>query len=445
MSQTDTSPLPSLMNPGAALLDPVRGPAQAVTALLVAAAGLLVFLLVWAALARLDITASGQGSVVPSSQIQLVQNLEGGILQAILVREGDRVARGDVVAHIDDTGIASSYREDLSTFRSLQASVARLTAEAEGAPLAFPADLAAADDGPALIAAETAFYASRAQELQDTITVLERQGEQARAGREDAQERIRFLDSKRRSAVSELVLVRKQVDQGLISVVEQLQLERLIADTDEKLSGARGDITRFTIEIEELASRIAEQRSIFVAEAREQLAMRQAELAALRERLVAHRDRVGRRDVRAPANGIVKRVATLTPGAVIEPGGTIMEIVPVDDALSIEVRIAPADIAFIQPGQEAKVRLTAYDFSVYGALPGRVERVGADTITTRDDERYFPVTVRVDETALQDRQADLPIIPGMVADVSVVTGERTILDYILKPVLKLQERALQER
>src|SRR3546814_822121 len=149
--------------------------------------------------------------------------------------------------------------------------------------------------------------------------------------------------------------------------------------------------------------------------------------------------------MRAPANGIVKRIATLTPGAVIEPGGTIMEIVPLDDTLMIEAKISPSDIAFIHVGQEAKVRITAYDFSVYGALPGEVERVGADTVTLQDGTRYYPVTVRVDQQALKGRQANLPIIPGMISEVSIVTGSRTILGYLLKPVLKLKDHALQER
>lgn len=435
----------ALLNGSAAMLDPVRGPRQAVLVLLVTIAVLVVFVLVWAGMARLDVTASGQGAVIPSSQIQVVQNLEGGILTSVQVREGDRVAEGDVVAVIDDTGIASSYREDLTTFQALQATAARLEAEAQQAPLTFPAELSDVSGGQDLTEAEAAFHAARATQLADTLSVLERQEEQAQATIKDAQSRLGHLEAKRRSAVSELALVTRQVNQGLTSVVDKLRLERLIAETDEKLASAGGEIEQATLELEELNARKAEQRSGFIASAREDLSRVRAELASLSERLVAHRDRVGRSEVRAPANGIVKRVATLTSGAVIEPGGTIMEIVPVDDDLSIEVRIAPADIAFVQPGQEAKVRVTAYDFSVYGALPGRVERIGADTIVNRDDTRFFPVTVHVDESALEGRQADLPIIPGMIADVSIVTGERSILDYILKPVLKLKEEALQER
>lgn len=436
---------PALLNGSAAILDPVRGPRQAVLVLLTTIAVLIVFVLIWASIARLDITASGQGAVIPSSQIQVVQNLEGGILTSVHVREGDRVTQGDVVAVIDDTGIASSYREDLTTFHALQATAARLEAEAQQAAPVFPAELSEVPGGRDLIEAETAFHAARARQLTDTLTVLELQEEQARATISDAQSRLGHLEAKRRSAAAELALVTRQVNQGLMSVVDKLQLERLIADTDEKLAGARGEIEVATFELEELDARKAEQRSGFVASAREDLSLVRAELASLSERLVAHRDRVGRSEVRAPANGIVKRVATLTSGAVIEPGGTIMEIVPVDDDLSIEVRIAPADIAFVQPGQEAKVRVTAYDFSIYGALPGRVERIGADTIINRDDSRFFPVTVRVDESALDGRQANLPVIPGMIADVSIVTGDRSILDYVLKPVFKLKEDALQER
>lgn len=434
-----------LMNAAPAILDPVRGPKQAILTLLGIVAGLFFFLLLWSALAHIDVTASGEGAVVPSSHIQVVQNLEGGILRKVLVREGDRVSEGDVVAEIDNTGALSSYREDLSTYRAMQASAARLSAEASGAPLAFPADLLDAEESATLVAAETSLYESRMAGLTDAVAVFERQQEQARETIMEATERIGHLEDKRRSLAAEHNLVSRQVRDGLMSVVEKLKLERMLAETDEALSKARGDIRAAEIELQELASRIAERRSIFVSEAREELGRANAEVAALSQRLIAHRDRVGRRDVRAPANGIVKRVATLTSGAVIEPGGTIMEIVPLGDTLFIEARMAPADIAFIHAGQEAKVRITAYDFSVYGALPGRVERVGADTQMTEEGAHYFPVTVSVDHAALEDRQAELPIIPGMISQVSVITGDRTILGYLLKPVLKLKESALQER
>lgn len=434
-----------LMNAAPVVLDPVRGPKQAVVTLLGIVAGILLFLLFWSAFAHIDVTASGEGTVVPSSHIQVVQNLEGGILRKVLVREGDRVAEGDVVAQIDNTGALSSYREDLSTYRAMQASAARLSAEASGAPLDFPADLRAAEESGALIAAETSLYESRMAGLADAVAVFERQEEQARETIAEATERIGHLEDKRRSLAAEHSLVSRQVRDGLMSVVEKLKLERMLAETDEALSKARGDIRAAEIQLQELASRIAERRSTFVSEAREELGRVNAEVAALSQRLIAHRDRVGRRDVRAPANGIVKRVATLTSGAVIEPGGTIMEIVPLDDTLFIEARMSPADIAFIHAGQEAKVRITAYDFSVYGALPGRVERVGADTQMTQEGAHYFPVTVSVDHEALEERQAELPIIPGMVSQVSVITGDRTVLAYLLKPVLKLKERALQER
>ncbi|MAM95652.1 HlyD family type I secretion periplasmic adaptor subunit [Parvibaculum sp.] len=434
-----------LMNAAPAMLDPVRGPERAILVLLCAVAGIFIFLITWASLAHIDVTASGEGSVVPSSHIQVVQNLEGGILRKVLVREGDRVAEGDVVAQIDNTGALSSYREDLSTYRALQATTTRLAAEASGEPLAFPAELADAPEGPGLIAAETALYESRTKGLADAVAVFQRQEEQARQTISEATERIGHLDDKRRSLAAEHGLVSRQVRDGLMSVVEKLKLERMLAETDEALSRARADIRASEIELSELASRIDERRSSFVSEAREELSRSSAELAALSQRLVAHRDRVGRREVRAPANGIVKRVATLTQGAVIEPGGTIMEIVPLDDTLFIEARMSPSDIAFIQPGQEAKVRITAYDFSVYGALPGRVERVGADTLVTQEGAHYFPVTVSVDHAALEDRQANLPIIAGMISEVSVITGDRTVLAYLLKPVLKLKDNAFRER
>lgn len=435
----------SLMNIAPVVLDPVRGPQKIIMALLATISGLMIFLLIWSSFARLDITSVGEGTVVPSSHIQVVQNLEGGILREVLVREGDRVEEGQIVAQIDDTGIASSYHEDLSTYRALQATTARLTAESEGTALAFPDELKKAEDGPALMKSETSLYESRMAGLKDAVEVFQRQEEQARQSIDDAREQIVHLEAKRKASVAELRIVTKQVNAGVMSVVEKLRLERLIAETDGGLSNAQGEIRKAEIDLTELTARIAERRSQFISEAREDLAQRKAELAALSQRLVAHRDRMGRREVRAPAKGVVKRVATLTSGAVIEPGGTIMEIVPLDDTLLIEAKISPSDIAFIHAGQEAKVRVTAYDFSVYGALPAHVVRVGADTQTTQEGVRYYPVMVRVDDAALESRQANLPIIPGMLSQVSVITGDRSVIGYLLKPVLKLKDRALQER
>jgi adhesin transport system membrane fusion protein len=433
------------MNIAPIVLDPVRGPQKVIITLLLTISGLMLFLLIWSSFAHLDITAVGEGTVVPSSHIQVVQNLEGGILRDVLVREGDHVKEGDVVAQIDDTGMASSYHEDLSTYQALQATAARLTAEAQGTDLSFPDSLVNAPEGAPLIKAETALYQSRLSGLEDSIDVFRQQEDQANQTIAEAREKLSHLEAKKRSALAELKIVTQQVNAGVMSVVPKLQLERLIAETDEAFSDANGKIHASEISLRELAARIAEKRSQFVSDAREDLAKRKAEMAALSQRLIVHRDKMGRREVRAPANGIVKRVATLTSGAVIEPGGTIMEIVPADDTLLIEAKISPSDIAFIHAGQDAKVRVTAYDFSVYGALPAHVERVGADTQTTPEGVRYYPVTVRVDQKALDSRQAHLPIIPGMLSQVSVITGQRSVIGYLLKPVLKLKDDALQER
>ena len=434
-----------LINTTPVFLDPVRGPQRAILILVTLAATILLLFFIWAGVSHLDITAKGEGSVVPSTHIQLVQNLEGGILRDVLVREGDHVTKDEVVAKIDATDATSSYREDLSTYNALLGTAARLEAETSKHPLAFPDDLKNADGGKAIMASERSLFESRQSELQDAVTVFQRQEEKARQTISDRKDQLVHLRDKKTSLASEHKLVAAQVRQGLMSVVEKLRLERQIAETEEEISKANGEIRGATLLIEELESRIAERRSGFISEAREELSKTNAKLAALAQRLVVHRDKVGRREVRAPVNGIVKRVATFTSGAVIEPGGTIMEIVPMDDTLYIEARISPSDIAFIHEGQEAKVRMTAYDVSVYGALKGRVERVGADTVITREGARYYPVTIRVEQDALKTRQQHLSIIPGMVAEVSIVTGSRTILGYLLKPVLKLKENALQER
>ncbi len=422
----------------------MRGPRRVVPLLLLLIVVFVGGLTAWARTVELDISAAGIGRVIPSSQVQTVQNLEGGIVAEVLVREGDRVEASQVVARIDDTGLASSLREDRSTYLRLSATAARLGAEAAGKPLAFDEEVTGSPEGGALVAAEEALFESRRQSLHDAVYVLAQEAAGARKAAASARSRGTHLEHRLKAVKEELDIVVHQVAAGLVSKVEALKLEGRIAEIEEQRTIARGEAAAAEARGEEAAAKIAEKRSAFVSAALEDLNQIRLKRSALKEKLVAHRDRVTRSNVRSPVKGVIKTLSVTTAGAVLKPGDPIMEIVPLEDALLIEARIDPRDIAFIRPGQEAQVRVTAYDFSVYGALPGRVERVGADTTVTRDEESFYPVTIRVDDARLP-AQEHLPIMPGMVADVSIVTGSRSILDYLLKPVYKLKERAWTER
>jgi adhesin transport system membrane fusion protein len=362
----------------------------------------LIVAVAWASWATLDEVVVGVGKIVPSSQVQVIQNLEGGILSELAVTEGQVVDKDQVLLRIDDTRFTSSYREAQVKRLSLLASVARLTAETQGTQLSFPKEVVKA--APHLVRSETALHASRRRAVHETVAGLRRSHE---------------LASK------ELAMSEPLVAKGAISEVEILRLRR---------------------QVNELQTQINERLNRFSAEAGEELAKHSAELAGLDQSAVAMEDRVKRTVVRSPVRGIVKTLNFRTPGAVIQPGATMLEIVPIEDTLLVEAQVRPDDIAFIHPGQAATVKVTAYDFSVYGSLPATVELVSADTLA--DDKKgitYYRVLARTTSATLSYHGKELPIIPGMTASVDILTGKKTVLDYLLKPVLKTRERAMRER
>jgi adhesin transport system membrane fusion protein len=362
----------------------------------------MVVAVIWASWAELDEVVVAVGKVVPSSQIQVIQNLEGGILSELSAAEGQVVEKDQVLARIDDTRFTSSFREATVKRLSLLAAAARLTAEAQGRPLAFPREVT--KEAPHLVKAETALYASRRRALDETVAGLRRSHE---------------------FATRELSMSEPLVAKGAISEVEILRLRR---------------------QVNELQTNIDERINRYRAEAGEELAKYASELATLDESAVAMEDRVKRTTVRSPVRGIVKKLNITTLGAVIQPGASILEIVPLEDTLLVEAQVRPEDIAFIHPGQAATIKVTAYDFSVYGSLPGTVELLSADSMT--DDKKgvtYYRVLARTKSATVSFHGKELPIIPGMTAQVDILTGKKTVLDYLLKPVLKTRERAMRER
>jgi adhesin transport system membrane fusion protein len=426
-----------------ASLDPMRGPKEAALKMLYVLGGAMVVLFVWASFATLSVSSRGAGQVVPSSQVKLIQNLEGGILEGLRVREGERVARDQVLAHINDTSLAAQYKEDQATFHGTLAMADRLRAEIEDKPLSFSPELAAAEFAD-LRRQEESLFLSRKAAMASTQTALTQQLRQAERKEEELRETIPLLDSTVKSTQEQINIVRPQVERGLISQIDLLKLERELGEVKTKSATARAELDRARNQQSEARARLEESRQKFRSEALTQLNKIQTELAGYTEKLTAHEERVGRRDVRSPVNGIVKKIHVTTVGGVIKPGETIMEVVPLEDDLVIEARFSPSDIGFLAPGQEAVVRITAYDYSVFGSFKGKVERVSADTVKDERGNPFYVVTVRAEHGAGPDR-GDTPIMPGMVAEVDVITGDRTILAYIFKPFFKLQERALRER
>lgn len=363
---------------------------------------LFLCLLAWAWYFKLDEVSAGSGKVVPSAKEQVVQSLEGGILVQLNVREGDIVEKGQVLAQLDRTKSESFVNESASKLRAALATSARLSAEVNGSRLEFPAEVMEDAD---LVRTETQLYKSRKEALNSTL-----------AGIAQALALIR----------NELALTEPLVERGAASAVEVLRLKRQANELQNKADDARNQ---------------------YYVKAREELARANAEVEAQRSVTQAREDSLTRLTFVSPVRGIVKEVAVTTLGGVVPPNGKLMQIVPMDDQLLVEARISPRDVAFIHPGQVAMVKITAYDYAIYGGLKGRVTTISPDTIQddVKRDQYYYRVYIRTEEDFLTNKAGKkFPIVPGMIATVDIHTGSKTILDYLIKPFNRASE-ALRER
>ncbi len=397
----------------------------------------------WANVTEIDEVTRGEGKVVPSSRLQVVQNLEGGIVNEILVAEGQLVEKGDVLMKIDDTRFSSSFRETQLKYWELMARVARLEAESDGKPLVLPEKLLF--EQPILAADERELYASRQRSLESTISVLQQQAEQRQQELVERNAKQQQLQRSYELSNQELMMSEPLVAEGVMSEVEILRLKRTVNELRGEMDANRLAIPRIQSALDEVRRKIAEERIRFQTEAARELSEVKAEFKRTQESTSALKDRVTRTEVRSPVKGTIKRILINTVGGVIQPGEDLVEIVPVEDNLLIEAHIRPADIAFLRPGQDAMVKFTAYDFSIYGGLPARLERISADTITNDKDESFYLIYLRTTKNQIESSKGNLEIIPGMTVTVDILTGKKTVMDYLLKPILKAKNEALRER
>ncbi|WP_373332024.1 HlyD family type I secretion periplasmic adaptor subunit [Thiopseudomonas alkaliphila] len=363
---------------------------------------LLASLITWSYFAELVEVSTGTGKVVPTSREQVIQSLEGGILSELYVREGDIVEAGQILAQLDLTKTEANVGESAARYRATLASIARLEAEVNQTKLSFPEEL---KEHPHLIQTETRLYHTRKQGLDESIKGLN--------------ESLGLVQQ-------ELNLTRNLARAGAASNVEVLKLQRQVSEIQLKKT---------------------ERKSEYMVRAREELAKAKAEADSLESVIKGRTDSLSRLTLRSPVRGIVKDVAVTTKGGVIAPNGQLMEIVPLDDQLLIEARISPRDVAFIYPGQEAKVKITAYDYSIYGGLEGVVTMISPDTIQdeVKPEIYYYRVFIRTETDSLSTKNGNqYPIVPGMIATVDIKTGEKTVFDYLMKPINKAKE-ALRER
>ena len=399
--------------------------------------------LVWANYTALDEVTVGEGKVIPTSQVQQIQNLEGGILKEINVKVGQVVESGQVLMTIENTEALSSLREQQAEFINLQVRATRLQAESYSVEPEFDAD--AKEQYPLVVNRELDLYNNRLESLRTNQASFQQQIEQRK---QEIVEQQAKLDNLKQSYVfskEELDLTRPAFEQGAVSRVELLQLERQVNQLQGDLEATQLAIPRARSALKEAQSNLAESDAQFRAEAQEDLTGVKSKLDQLKEVSVSLEDKVSRTQVRSVLKGIVKQIQLNTVGGVIKPGMNLMEIVPIEDSLLIEAKVRPENIGFIKPGLSAVVKLSAYDFAIFGGLHSTVETISADTILDKEGNSFFLVRVRTDKNYLGTKQAPLPVIPGMQATVDIITGKKTLLDYLLKPILKAQQNALRER
>ncbi|SOB60240.1 Type I secretion membrane fusion protein, HlyD family [Pseudodesulfovibrio profundus] len=399
--------------------------------------------LVWAKFAVLDEVTRGFGRIIPSQRIQEIQNLEGGILSDIYVNEGQVVEKGDVLCRLHNEQAASFYRDAQAKALEHRAAIARLIGVVEGIEPVFDEELK--EKAPQLVNDQRRIFKAQKEQLDIELALLRDQYEQK-------QQEVNEMAGRRKQLLSSLKVAEKQLDITRPLVKKQIHSELDFLNLEQKVVELRGDVDALRLGIPRVQSaarealgRIEQRKAEHRSAALEEINERRLELISIRESLAAGSDRVTRTDVRSPVRGIVKSIYINTLGGVVQPGESIMEVVPLDDTLLVEAQIKPADIAFLHPQQKAQVKITAYDFSIYGGLEGTVEHISADTIENEKGESFYLVKVRTTQNVMKYRGQELPIIPGMTAQVDILTGEKSVLDYLLKPILKAKQNALRER
>ncbi len=375
---------------------------RAANLFLYAVIALLLIAIIWAGLGYIDETTIGQGKVIPSSKVKVIQSLEGGIIEEIFVKDGDRVKRGQPLLKLDDTRFKADYNEEYIKYLTLLTTIVRYRAEINGdTSIDFPQEVR--KNAPELVKSETEIFKARMSDLKTSLSTMQRSYDLAN---------------------KELNILKPLVKEQIMSDLELIRVQR---------------------QVNEIKGSIIEEKEKFKADAYKNFKNLQSEFIILQKGIEASRDRAFRTTIVSPVNGIVNNVNISTIGGVIPPGEDIMELVPLDDTLTVEVQVDPKDIAFIKVGDEAYVKFTAYDFAIFGGMQGKVAVISADTMQSEEGKSYYRVLVATDKNYLKNKKGrKLPILPGMMASVNIITSKKSVLDYILNPFFKATDRAFKE-
>jgi adhesin transport system membrane fusion protein len=406
-------------------------------------AGFFVVMFVWIAVAEVDTVTRADGRVIPSAKLQVIQNLEGGIVAEILVKQGQVVKAGDSLVALSSLQHEGDMKSRYQQLLGLEARAARLVALANGRQPQFPKSVA--DTAPDLMAVEMATFLSKTLEQESQLAVLSAQTDQKARELDEAKIALSSTRKSLEMAREERATVARLVERGLEPRLELLRMERSLAEQE-----GRADISVVTIErLRSANTELAARKDTLVrqmrSEALGELNRTMAELATIKEGMPALADKVARTHIKSPMNGIVNRVFVNTVGGIVRPGDPIVDVVPSDDQLVVEAMVMPKDIGFVKIGQPARVKVTAYDYSIFGALDGTVKSISADAVPNEKGEAFFQVRIETNTRAMESIDKKLPILPGMQAQIDIITGKKTILNYLSKPIVAVQENAFRER
>lgn len=409
--------------------------------LIVAFCGIFV---IWASFATLDEVTRGEGKIIPSSEIQILSSLEGGIVEGFEIKEGDAVHPGQILMRLRDIEASSDLGSSRARYFGLLATVTRLQAEAEGKDtVEFPEEVKTG--APQSVVEELNAFNANREKNSGQLDILNQQLTQREAEVRELSSRASDLRGVISVTQQQRDMIAPAVARGSAPKMELLDLERTLKQSQSELNGVLSSLPRAKAAIAEAKARIKDIDTTAKAQSQAELSAKLTEMNAIKETLAGYQERKGRTEIRSPVEGIVKDIKVNTVGGVVKPGQDVIEIVPQDDQLLVEAKIRPSDIAFLHPGQKAVVKITAYDFSIYGGLKGQVVDISADTIANEKGENFYRVRVRTDENALKRKGEVLPIIPGMVATVDIMTGHKTVMEYLLKPFIKTMRTAMNER
>lgn len=402
-----------------------------------------VIFIIWASFAQLDEVTRGDGTVIPSSEIQKISSLEGGIVDEFFIKKGDEVEKGQILVRLSDIAAASDLGSNEARYLGLLATVTRLQAEVEGRIPEFPAEVM--EGAPQSVTEEMNAYRANKAQVASQTNIMQQQKSQRSQELNELQVRASDIRGQLNLIREEKQMVEPLVAKGSAPRMELLQLDRQIKEKQTELNGVLSAIPRARAAISEANARIDDVESAARQQAQTELSAKLIEMNAIKKGLGGLQDRKERAEIRSPVNGYVKDLKVYTVGGVVQPGQEFIEIVPKDDQLLVEAKINPKDIAFLYPEQPAVVKITAYDFAVYGGLDGKVVSISPDAVTDEEGNSFYLVQILTEENALKRKGEVLPIIPGMIASVDILTGEKTVMEYLLKPFIKTLDNSLNER